>query len=179
MPAVEVTLRDPDGDVIDLDDSGAVDYDVDGFVGTSIGEVQIETEGDHVLTVAPVDGDTFAVAVGRPPDQGVALLRGGAVAAAIGGLVARRAPAGAREPSPARHAGAGRAVDSRWGRLAVEPTRDSRFRRRRPGPPDHQVRPTPPALPSPPSSPPAPPAAPTPQAPPASDPSPWGPPPTQ
>ena len=87
VPAVEVTLHDPDGDVIDLADSAEVDYDVDGFVGSSIGEVQIESEGDHVLTVAPVDGDTFAVAVGRPPDQGVALLRWGALAAAIGGLL--------------------------------------------------------------------------------------------
>ncbi len=87
VPAVEVTLRDPDGDVIDLDDSAEVDYDVDGFVGSSIGEVQIESEGDHVLTVGPVDGETFAVAIGRQPDQGVALLRWGALAAAIGGLL--------------------------------------------------------------------------------------------
>jgi hypothetical protein len=87
VPAVEVTLRDPNGDVIDLDDAAEVDYDVDGFVGTSIGEVQIESEGDHVLTVAPVGGEAFAVAVGRQPDQGVALLRFGALAAAIGGLL--------------------------------------------------------------------------------------------
>jgi hypothetical protein len=87
VPAVEVTLRDPNGDVIDLDDAAEVGYDVDGFVGTSIGEVQIESEGDHVLTVAPVGGEAFAVAVGRHPDQGVALLRFGALAAAIGGLL--------------------------------------------------------------------------------------------
>ena len=87
VPVVEVVLRDPDGDVVELDDSAEIGYDVDGFVGSSIGEVQIESEGDHVLTVAPTGGDAFAVAVGRQPDQGVALLRWGAVAAAICGLV--------------------------------------------------------------------------------------------
>ena len=45
VPVVELTLRDPDGDEIDLDESAEVDYDVDGFVGTSIGEVQIEYRG--------------------------------------------------------------------------------------------------------------------------------------
>lgn len=87
VPDVELTLRNPDGDPIDLDATGAIDYDLDGFVGTSVGEVQIETAGDHVLTVEPAGGEVFAVAVGRPPDQGVAVLRLGALAAAIGGLL--------------------------------------------------------------------------------------------
>jgi hypothetical protein len=87
VPNVEVTLREPDGGVIELDASAEVSYDVDGFVGSSIAEVQIETDGDHVLTVAPAEGEAFAVAVGRRPDEGVALLRWGAVAAAIGGLL--------------------------------------------------------------------------------------------
>ena len=87
VPAVEVTLRDPDGDSVELDDTGEVGYDVGGFLGSSFAEVQIEVEGDHLLTVPQVDGDAFAVAIGRQPDQGVALLRWGAVAATIGGLV--------------------------------------------------------------------------------------------
>ncbi len=87
VPVVELTLRDPDGDVVGIEERADVSYDVDGFVGSSIGEVEIETEGDHLLTVAPAGGDAFAVAVGRHPDQGVALLRWGAVAAAIFGLV--------------------------------------------------------------------------------------------
>lgn len=87
IPDPELTLIDPDGSGVDFDDAGDVRYDVDGFVGSSTLTVQIETPGDHVLTVAPTSGDAFAVAVGRSPEDGVALLRWGAVAAAIGGLV--------------------------------------------------------------------------------------------
>ena len=172
VPAVEVTLRDPDGDVIDLDDAGAVDYDIDGFVGTSIGEVQIQSVGDHVLTVEPVGGDTFAVAVGRPPDQGVALLRWGAVSAAIGGLLlgglllvlgSRRPPVTPEPVAPWTPDGGGW-PSSPPGFPVPPPTTGATGP---PGPPR-----TPPA-PAPPSSPPAPPVTP---APPASDPSPWGPP---
>lgn len=175
VPAVDVTLRDPDGDVIDLDDSGAVDYDTDGFVGTSIGEVQIESVGDHVLTVEPVGGDMFAVAVGRPPDQGVALLRWGAVSAAIGGLLlgglllvlgSRRPPVTPAPVAPWTPDGGGW-PSSPPGFPVPPPTTGATGP---PGPPR-----TPPA-PTPPSSPPAPPATPIPQGPPGSDPSPWGPP---
>ena len=87
VPAVDLTLRGPDGDEIEIEEKTGVDYDVDGFVGSSVGEVQIDSTGDHVLTVAPADGESFAIAVGRQPDEGVALLRWGAVAAAIGGLI--------------------------------------------------------------------------------------------
>jgi hypothetical protein len=109
VPDVELVLRGPDGDTVELDETTELDYDIDGFVGSSIGEVQIEIAGDHVLTVAPTGGPAFAVAVGRQPDQGVALLRWGAVAAAIGGLVlgglllvlgSRRPPAAPAPSSP-------------------------------------------------------------------------------
>lgn len=174
VPAVEVTVRDPDGDVIDLDDSGVVDYDIDGFVGTSIGEVQIESEGDHVLTVAPVGGEAFAVAVGRQPDQGVALLRWGAVAAAIGGLLlgglllvlgSRRPPVTPAPAAPWTPDGGGW-PSSPPGFPVPPPTTGAT------GP---AGSPASPPAPAPPSSPPAPvPPTPTPQGPP-----PWGPPPTQ
>lgn len=109
IPQPELTLLDPDGDTLDLDDAGEASYDVDGFVGSATRTVSIETPGDHVLTVAPTPGDPFAVAVGRSPDDGVALLRWGAVAAAIGGLVlgglflvlgSRRPPPPARPATP-------------------------------------------------------------------------------
>jgi hypothetical protein len=87
VPPVELTLRDPDGDDIELDAAGQARYDVDGFVGASVHEVRIDTPGDHVLSAAPTGGDAFAIAVGRSPDQGVALLRWGAFAAVIGALV--------------------------------------------------------------------------------------------
>jgi hypothetical protein len=87
IPRVELSLRDPDGDVVELTEATDLSYDVDGFVGSSVHRVEIDAPGDHVLTVAPTGGDPFAIAVGRTPDQGVALLRWGAVAAAIVGLV--------------------------------------------------------------------------------------------
>lgn len=87
VPAVDLTLRGPDGGEISIEESTGVDYAVDGFVGTSVGEVQIDTTGDHVLTVAATGGDSFAIAVGRQPDEGVALLRWGAVVAAVVGLI--------------------------------------------------------------------------------------------
>jgi hypothetical protein len=184
VPDVEVTLLDPDGDVIDLDDAAAIDYDIDGFVGTSIGEVRIESEGDHVLSVAPVSGETFAVAVGRQPDQGVALLRWGAVAAAIGGLLlgglllvlgSRRQRVTASPATPWTPEGGGW-PSSPPGFPIPPPTTGAT------GP---AGPPSPPSVPAPPSAPPPVPPAPsaqppsTPPAPPASDPSPWGPPPTQ
>ncbi len=90
VPALGATLVDPNGDEIDLgdlDDGDAVSYDVGGFVGSAVHTVQVDTPGDHVLTVATTEGAPFAVAVGRSPDDGVALLRWGAAAAAIVGLV--------------------------------------------------------------------------------------------
>ena len=113
---VELTLRSPGGDAVALDDASEVSYDVDGFVGSSFAEVRIDVEGNHVLTVMPAAGDAFAVAIGRQPDQGVALLRWGAAAAAIGGLVlgglllvigSRRPPVAPTPPAPWSPDGAG------------------------------------------------------------------------
>ena len=109
VPQVELTLRDPDGDDVELGDAREVSYDVNGFVGVSVHEVQIDTPGDHVLTVAPAGGDPFAIAVGRSPDEGVALLRWAAIVAAFVGLVvgglflvlaSRRPAATATPPAP-------------------------------------------------------------------------------
>jgi hypothetical protein len=109
VPQLDLTLLDPNGDELDLDDAGDDRYDVDGFVGSAAHTVQIETPGDHVLTVAPTGGDAFAVAIGRSPDEGVALLRWGAVAAAISGLLlgglflvlgSRRPPTPPARPAP-------------------------------------------------------------------------------
>ena len=109
VPRVELVLRDNDGAEVELRDSADVAYDVDGFVGTAVYDVQIVTPGDHVLTVAPTDGDAFAISVGRSPDEGVAALRWGAIVAAIGALVAgglflvlgsRRPPATVAPPAP-------------------------------------------------------------------------------
>jgi hypothetical protein len=83
----ELTLLGPDGVGIDFDVAPEVRYDVDGFVGASMRTVQIETLGDHLLQVGFTSGEPFAVAVGRSPDTGVALLRWAAVASAFSGFV--------------------------------------------------------------------------------------------
>lgn len=83
----DLTLVDPNGDVVELDEGTGTDYKISGFVGSSYRLVQIDTPGDHVLTVEAVDGPAFAIAVGHGPNDGVALLRWGAIITAIIGLI--------------------------------------------------------------------------------------------
>jgi hypothetical protein len=137
IPQVELVLRDADGDEVELRDTGEVGYDVDGFVGSAVHEVQIDTPGDHVLTVAPSGGDAFAIAVGRTPDQGVAL-------AALGG--------GRSQPSAAWSSGVCSSC-SEAGALRRRPLRRLRGRptsvgglRVHPGSPCRHRRPARPAL---------------------------------
>ena len=88
LPAVRLTLRDDAGDEVDLDSRPGVDYDTDGFVGTSIREFEVDEAGEYVLRVESTTGDRdFAVAVGGDPSAGVDGLRLGAAAAAIAALV--------------------------------------------------------------------------------------------
>jgi hypothetical protein len=82
----QLRLVDPDGTELDVVQSSGVAYDTGTFVGSSVGVVQIETTGEHVLTVA-VEGGQFAIAVGGDPNDGVGLLRWGAVGVAIVSLV--------------------------------------------------------------------------------------------
>jgi hypothetical protein len=99
-------LVDAEGNEVAIDDSPGKSYDAAGFVGERIGTVEIETAGDHVLTVAP-DGAQFAVAIGTDVDDGVTVLRWSALSAAIAALVvgglllvfgSRRPPASAPAP---------------------------------------------------------------------------------
>lgn len=116
IPSPDLVLTDPSGAALDLTDADEADYDVDGFVGNAYRSVDIAEPGDHVLTVAPTGGAPFAVAVGRSPDDGVALLRGGAIAVAIAGLVigglllvlgSRRAPSSPQPTAPWSPSGTG------------------------------------------------------------------------
>jgi len=86
-PSVTLSLRDPEGNTVDLDTASGSDYDVGGFVGVVDRSVVIERPGDHVLTVESSTNAPFAVAVGRDPYAGVAMLRWGAVGAVIIGLL--------------------------------------------------------------------------------------------
>jgi hypothetical protein len=100
IPDVELTLLTDDGTVVEIAPvRGDRGYENDDFVGTAIGVVRIEETGRHVLTVPPA-GDAFAIAVGGAPDDGVALLRWGAVALAVAALLVGGAllVAGSRRP---------------------------------------------------------------------------------
>jgi hypothetical protein len=82
----QLQLVDADGAAVDISDASGVAYDTGAFTGSSVGVVQIETPGEHLLTVA-ADGAQFAVAVGGDPNDGVGVLRWGAVVCAIVSLV--------------------------------------------------------------------------------------------
>lgn len=104
-----LAMTGPDATPVGIVDGPGGGYDVDGFVGTATWSVEIDTPGDHVLTVAPVGGDPFAIAVGRSVEEGVALLQWAAVATAIAALVfgggllitgSRRVPELHQAPAP-------------------------------------------------------------------------------
>jgi hypothetical protein len=82
-----LSLSGPDGTPLDIVDAPGADYSVDGFSGTATWSVDIETPGDHVLSVLPIGGEPMAIAVGRSVDEGVAVLRWSAVAAAVTALI--------------------------------------------------------------------------------------------
>jgi hypothetical protein len=109
VPDVGLILTDADEQPVEIATGGDTTYDNGTFVGEAVGVVRIDEPGEHVLTV-PGSGAAFAVAVGGPPDEGVALLRWGAVALAVvalaGGVTllvlgSRRPPAAAPAPATA------------------------------------------------------------------------------
>ncbi len=86
LPTATVTLSDPDGNELDIAQDDGIDYDAGGSQGSSIGTVTIEQGGDHLLRVES-DDDGFYVSIGRNPNDGVALMRLGALALLVAGLV--------------------------------------------------------------------------------------------
>lgn len=87
-PAIDITVLDPDGRQLDLADrSGTVSYSTSEYVGRSVLALEVDEPGDHVMRVESAGAAEFAVAVGRDPNSGVALLRGAAVAVGLLGLV--------------------------------------------------------------------------------------------
>lgn len=84
---VVITVVDPDGDDVALDDDvDSISYDVDGFVGSAAFVLDVTEPGDHVMRVES-GGDPFVVAVGTDPSDGLVALFAGAVAAALVGLL--------------------------------------------------------------------------------------------
>ncbi len=175
VPVVDVSLVDADGASVTVEAKSGVDYDTGTYVGAATGVVEIAEPGDHVLTVAS-DGDTFAIAVGGDPDDGVGLLRWSAVFTAIVALVVGGVllVIGSRRPA------APGAVEAPWQPSPGWPTSPPGF----PAPPPTTGA-TGPAGPPPPASPPTPPTPPTgssdgsspaPVRPPSQSPPTWGPP---
>lgn len=85
-PSTTVTLTDPEGRPVGFDSVGGISYDAAGSSGSAVQQFSVDTPGDHLMTVdAAPEG--FAVAVGRDPNDGVALLRAGAALALAAGVV--------------------------------------------------------------------------------------------
>ncbi|MBI5088702.1 MAG: hypothetical protein HZB15_07555, partial [Actinobacteria bacterium] len=84
LPAVDVSLRNDDGDEIELTDDTGKDYDAGGFVGQSIASVEIDQPGDYEITVTSSETD-FAIAIGKnPKDDADSLKSSGIGALALG-----------------------------------------------------------------------------------------------
>jgi hypothetical protein len=87
-PDVDITIVDPDGAPVDLDRTVTdLDYSEAGFVGAAAFTIEITQTNDHVVRVESPDNEAFVIAVGRDPSDGVAVLRGGALALGILGLL--------------------------------------------------------------------------------------------
>ena len=89
VPDQSLTLTDPDGDDVTIDDASGVDYDAGGFAGSQIGSVDIDVAGDYELTVSPDDADDigYAIAVGKDPTANETSMQIAGIAALAGGLL--------------------------------------------------------------------------------------------
>lgn len=85
-PDVDVTLVDPRDATVGFDPVSGPSYDAVGSEGRAVQSFEVDTAGDHLLTVADAEPG-FAVAIGRDPNDGVALLRIGAGLALASGLL--------------------------------------------------------------------------------------------
>ncbi len=85
-PAFELAIIGSDGEQLPLGGHTGIAYDTDGYVGSSVGSVQIDGPGEYVMRVASA-ADDFVVAVGTDPDEDAGVLRLGAISLLIGGLV--------------------------------------------------------------------------------------------
>jgi hypothetical protein len=86
LPKVSLTLLNSNGDEVTLDRGVSASYDIDGYKGTGIRTMKIESAGTYRLDVESTDTD-FAVAIGKNPkdDSDKLLVIGGA--AVLGGLI--------------------------------------------------------------------------------------------
>jgi hypothetical protein len=85
-PPVDLTLRGPDGQEIDLRRADGPSYDRAGAEGVGVRTADIEEDGEYLLSVIS-DADDVMVRVGRDPANGVTPLRIGAVVVFVAGVV--------------------------------------------------------------------------------------------
>jgi len=83
---LDLVMFDGDQAEMDLDRERGVDYDNGTSVGRSLFTVDIPEEGEYVLRVEGADAEVVA-RVGPDPNDGVSLMKTGALVAGIAGLV--------------------------------------------------------------------------------------------
>ncbi len=82
LPRVSITLRDDNGDELDLDRVSEPSYDQGGSRGAAVRTARIGETGDYTVTVDS-NVDDIVVRVGRDPAQGVTAMRVGAFLALL------------------------------------------------------------------------------------------------
>lgn len=86
VPDVEVDLVDLDGAALVVSSDRSTSYDAAGFVGSSLGRVQIDQAGEYLLT-ATSDVAAVVVTIGKDPDDASSMLTVGGWSAIAAGLV--------------------------------------------------------------------------------------------
>jgi hypothetical protein len=87
VPSFDLAIIGPGGTAVPLWSEREIAYDASGFVGMSVGSVEIVSPGQYVMRVAS-DDDGFVIAVGTDPnDRADALRIGALVVVLIGALV--------------------------------------------------------------------------------------------
>jgi hypothetical protein len=86
-PRVTLVLTDEDDEVVELERTSGIDYDIGSFAGTAVRTMEIEDEGSYVLRVESREDDAV-VAVGRDvSDVGSGLGAAGLLIAVVGALI--------------------------------------------------------------------------------------------
>jgi hypothetical protein len=86
VPDVMIELRGPTSQDVPVRPADVGDYDIEGFVGASTGEIEIDVAGRYVVRVSST-ADDFAVAIGRDPESAARPLWIGAALIIMAGLV--------------------------------------------------------------------------------------------
>jgi hypothetical protein len=159
VPRVTLVLSDEDDEILELERTSGIDYDIGAFAGTAVRTIEIEDEGSYVLRVESRENDAV-VAIGRDvSDVGAGLGAAGLLTAVVGALIGialvviallrrrrRQRDSSTVAPSAAMGSAGGWAPAPGGGPVATPPAPATW------GTPPHTVSPGQPAAPTPPSS---------------------------